>query len=214
MKGLTGGLYAIVDVPTAPGGDPERWAAELLDAGVRTLQLRWKGAGEAALLGLAHTVAAQCRMTGADLIINDSLATAAQVPGAGLHLGQGDGSTVEARAVLGPNVWIGRSTHSLDDVRRAQAEPVDYLGFGPVFDGAGKLPPGADTGLALPPRGLALLAQATKESAVPVVAIGGITLVSIPSLRGAGAWCWAPIRALHEDQGPGLRRWIAGFTDP
>lgn len=87
---------------------------------------------------------------------------------AGVHLGQDDTPPAVARALLGPEALIGFSTHSLAQVASAQDEPIDYLGFGPVWASATK---GYERGLG-PER--AWIAQ--QGSAAPVFAIGGISV--------------------------------------
>ena len=84
----------------------------------------------------------------------------------GVHLGQTDMNPAEARAIVGPDVLIGLSTHTISQVEAASTDTVDYLGFGPIFGTSSK----AEAGL---PRGPALLAQAVQAADVPVVAIGG-----------------------------------------
>jgi thiamine-phosphate pyrophosphorylase len=80
--------------------------------------------------------------TGLDLpvLINDrvdvALALGASNPAStvsGVHLGQSDLPATEARLLLGEAAIIGRSTHDFAQVVLATEEPIDYLGFGPIF---------------------------------------------------------------------------------
>jgi len=84
----------------------------------------------------------------------------------GVHLGQGDAPARVAREVLGPEALIGLSTHDARQVVRANEEPVDYLGFGPVHATSTK---GYERGL-----GAERAWIAGEASALPVFAIGGI----------------------------------------
>ncbi|MEO0651215.1 MAG: thiamine phosphate synthase [Planctomycetota bacterium] len=84
----------------------------------------------------------------------------------GVHLGDRDCPPALARQLLGPDLLLGWSTHSAEDVRRAAELPVDYLGFGPVAPTATK---GLDRGL-----GPEAAVAAATQSALPVFAIGGI----------------------------------------
>ncbi|MBK7643190.1 MAG: thiamine phosphate synthase [Planctomycetes bacterium] len=97
---------------------------------------------------------------------------------AGVHLGQDDMPCADARALLGPEALIGLSTHDLEQVVLAEAEPVDYLGFGPVHATATK-------GYA---RGLGSEAAwiASSSSALPVFPIGGIGLSNAQELARVG----------------------------
>ena len=98
----------------------------------------------------------------------------------GVHLGQGDG-------VFPPSARVrGRSTHSLEDLAAAQAEGVDYVGFGPVYGTTTK--PDARSR-----RGVEALADVCAAARAPVVAIGGITLNRREEVFAAGATCLAVI---------------------
>ena len=182
---LRPGLYGIAD---AGFGDPVALGHALLAGGASTLQLRCKGWPPARVAEAARALQPACRRHGVPLVINDHLALVEAGLGDGVHLGQDDGPFDRAR--LPPGTLVGRSTHDLDQVRAADA---DYLGFGPVFGTTTK-----DAGTA---RGVERLAEACRATALPVVAIGGITLATLPAVRSAGAHAWAVISAIaaHPD---------------
>ncbi|WP_274534894.1 thiamine phosphate synthase [Rhodoferax antarcticus] len=100
------------------------------------------------------------------LVINDRIDVALACGARGVHLGQSDMPAAQARQLLAPEVFIGLSVESPDDVRRAAVEPVDYLGVSPVF----ATPTKTDTA---PPWGLAGLRQVRTMTDLPLVAIGG-----------------------------------------
>ena len=122
------GLYGMAD---ASQGDPLALGLWLFERGVRVVQLRAKGADTTALTDLARPLARRADAVGGMLIVNDSIEAAAAAGAQGVHLGQEDAPLAEARRALGPGAIIGRSTHTLAQVRAAQG--ADYLGFGPVF---------------------------------------------------------------------------------
>lgn len=97
---------------------------------------------------------------------------------AGVHLGQEDCPPAVARALLGPDALIGLSTHGLPQVLAAEALPVDYLGFGPLF-------PTRTKGYV---RGLGAQAAwiAQQASALPLFPIGGIDLERVGELEELG----------------------------
>jgi thiamine-phosphate pyrophosphorylase len=97
-----------------------------------------------------------------------------------LHLGQDDLPPSEARRLLGDGVILGLSTHNSEQVLAANQEPVDYLGFGPVFDTQTKSEPDPTTGVPG-------LRKALSCAAKPVVAIGGVTQERVQECRSAGA---------------------------
>jgi thiamine-phosphate pyrophosphorylase len=99
----------------------------------------------------------------------------------GVHVGQGDLRPADARALLGPDAVIGRSTHDAAQVAATVEEPVSYVAVGPVFQTATK-----ETGYAA--LGLAAVSMAVRRAAGrPVVAIGGITLETVAAVIAAGA---------------------------
>ena len=112
-------------------------------------------------------------------VINDDLEAAVQY-GVGVHLGQGDGSIVEAVARLPKNVLIGRScNNSLELAKQAVADGANYVAFGAIF--ATETKPEAGN------IGLDTLKQAKAELNVPICAIGGLTVENSKEVIAAGA---------------------------
>jgi thiamine-phosphate pyrophosphorylase len=203
---LPRGLYAIAD---ATYGDPGEWGRRLIDAGVRTLQLRAKGAAPQEVARWTRSLVPLCEERAVVLIVNDHPGVAIQEGATGAHLGQDDGPLAQWRAKSGRPLLLGRSTHDLDQVRAAAAEGADYIGFGPVF--GSRTHPGAGSA-----RGLERLAEAVRHSPLPVVAIGGIEADRLPALRATGLWSWAVIRALlqAEDVAEEVRRFSVNVPPP
>ena len=182
------GLYAIVDPEHCVGRDPRWVAAEILRGGCAALQLRAKHMPDGARLTLARDLKVLCREAGVPFWLNDRLDLALLAEADGLHLGQDDIRTADARALWGARP-IGRSTHSLAQARAAVAEGADVIGFGPVFDTQSKRNPD-------PQVGMPGVREVCAELRVPVIAIGGIKLSHLPELKRAGAACCAVISAL------------------
>ncbi len=194
-------LYAILDVAVAErhGWSPAELARAFLEGGARLVQVRDKRGSSGALLALCDQVVALARPSGALVIVNDR-ADLARLAGAdGVHLGQEDLPVAEARRLVGPGALVGLSTHTLDQVRAGAAEPVSYLGVGPVFGTATK-----DTGYA--PGGLDRVRTAAAVAAgTPIVAIGGITLGQAADVIAAGADAVAVISDLLSTGDPARR---------
>src|SRR5271156_4958407 len=89
----------------------ERFARELRDAGVRFLQYRDKDASDELLLERAALLREIFPASDSCLILNDRVPLVVSTGFDGVHVGQDDVSPVEARALLGPGVMIGVSTH-------------------------------------------------------------------------------------------------------
>ena len=115
-----------------------------------------------------------------------------------MHVGQTDLSVEDARAIVGPDRWVGVSTHTLDQVRAADQTSADYIAFGPVFATATKENPDAIVGL----DGLAAARALTRK---PLVAIGGITLDRAADTYRAGADSLAVARDLIAAPDPAAR---------
>jgi thiamine-phosphate pyrophosphorylase len=96
----------------------------------------------------------------------------------GVHLGQDDLSGKDARALLGNSALIGRSTHDFAQVLLATEEPVDYLGFGPIFPTATK---GYDRGV-----GSERAWMADTATHLTIFPIGGIDSLNVTELRPVG----------------------------
>jgi thiamine-phosphate pyrophosphorylase len=158
---------------------PPLAAAEVLvDAGVRILQYRHKGAWTDADYAEATEIRTLCHDNGVLYVINDR-ADYAKLLGAALHIGQDDLPPTAARRIVADEV-IGFSTHNRTQLQRADTEPVEYLSLGPIFGTTSKLNPD-------PVVGVAGLKELRSLTAKPLVAIGGITLQNAPEVLGAGA---------------------------
>lgn len=123
------------------------------------------------------------------LILNDRAALVVPSAWDGVHLGQDDLAPAEARTILGPRAIVGVSTHTDEQIRLADCQPVDYIAIGPVFPTISK----TDTS---PLIGLEGVERARALTSKPLVAIGGITLENAASVYDAGADSLAVISAI------------------
>lgn len=163
-------------------------ARAALDGGVRVLQYRAKAGIDAQRL---RGLRAVTRERGALLIVNDDWQAAVTFDCDGVHLGPEDdgfASLARVRAAL-PERLIGLSCGTLEEVRAANAGDVDYVGVGSVYATPSKIDAGEPIGV----DGLRRLAGAT---ALPVAAVGGITLATLRDVRNAGARMAAVISAI------------------
>ncbi len=149
-----------------------------LKGGITMLQLREKHLAESVFLAEALTVQKLCQKYNIPLIINDNLAVACQSSSAGLHIGQNDGSVKQARAALGPDKILGVSAQTVEQAVAAEAAGADYLGVGAVFATSTK-----DDAKIVSLTTLKAICNAVN---IPVVAIGGITEVNLPTLLDSG----------------------------
>ncbi len=168
---------------------PWRQTAErLLAGGADALQLREKDPEDAELLGRALALREMTEEAGALLIVNDRADVALIARADGVHLGQDDLPPAAVRAVVGPEMLIGWSTHSVGQARTALELPVDYIGVGPFAPTATK---GYAEG-----KGPELVRKVAADVGLPRVAIGGITRENAGQAVRAGATAVAVCSAL------------------
>jgi thiamine-phosphate pyrophosphorylase len=185
---LIKGLYAITPDETDTAELLRKVRLALL-GGARVLQYRNKAADAAMRLEQAWALRELTHEFSVPLIINDDVMLAQQVDADGVHLGGEDGSVAAARAVLGNGKLIGVSCYNRMALAHvAVRQGADYVAFGSFF--ASTVKPDA---VAASPE---LLRQARREIAVPLVAIGGITVHNCAPLLEAGADALAVISAV------------------
>jgi thiamine-phosphate pyrophosphorylase len=196
-------LCAIVDAEAAAraGWRPLDLARVFIDGGARFLQLRAKILPGAAFLEMAAAIVQLAHARGASVIVNDR-ADIARLAGAdGVHVGQEDLSPVAVRPLVGEDAIVGLSTHTVDQLEGALNEPVSYVAIGPVFGTTTKVTGHARVGLEM----VREAARRTSARGLPLVAIGGITLESAPSVLAAGAASVAVISDLLSTGDPERR---------
>ena len=176
-------LYAIVDAAAFRRNENLTiFATELIFGGCTVLQYRNKNtsAGEMFRQALGLKIMSAVGLGHVKLVMNDraDLCLAAEYDG--VHVGQEDLSPPSVRGIIGPDRWLGFSTHNLQQVKEADRTSADYLAIGPVFSTSSKDKPDPVVGL----EGVRLARALTRK---PLVAIGGITRANAASVIEAGA---------------------------
>ena len=185
------------------GEDLQPFIARALAAGVDYVQIREKDLTGRELYESARSARAAPNPRGGRLLINERLDIALAAGLDGVHLPSDAPPVDQARRAAPDGFLIGVSCHGLDDLRRAAREGADYAVFGPVFDTPSKRRFGA-------PQGLDRLAAACRESAIPVLAIGGVTLENARDCLAAGA---AGVAAISLFQRPDLEFIVARLRE-
>lgn len=178
------GLYPVVD-STA-------WIARLLDAGVRTIQLRIKDRQEHEVEETVRTAIALGKQYRARLFINDYWRLAIQYQAYGVHLGQEDLEVADLAAIRNAGLRLGISTHDDAELDRALALRPSYIALGHIFPTQTKEMPSAPQGLTELKRHLARLPH------ISTVAIGGITLARAPEVKATGVGSIAVVSAITQ----------------
>jgi thiamine-phosphate pyrophosphorylase len=199
-------FYPILDVDVAAehGWQADDLARACFDAGVGIVQVRAKSLGSAAFLALCDRIVRLAEPVRAMVVVNDRADVAALSGAGGVHVGQEDLTPAAVRAVCGPEIAVGLSTHTAAQIEAARADAIDYLAIGPVFDTGTKATGYDAVGLDLVRR------AAANRAGHPVVAIGGITMERAHDVLGAGAASVAVITDLFRDGPPvsRIREWM------
>ncbi|MGA3090542.1 MAG: thiamine phosphate synthase [Terriglobales bacterium] len=187
-------LYPILDASRGLSGrELLDAAADLAAAGCTLLQYRNKSGDARRMLEQARELRARLG-PGVRLVMNDRADLCLAAEWDGLHVGQEDLSAESARRLIGPDRWLGVSTHNPEQLAEADRTAADYLAIGPVFLTGSKTNPD-------PVVGLAGVARARELTRKPLVAIGGITRSNARSVIEAGADAVAVISDLSRDPG-------------
>jgi thiamine-phosphate pyrophosphorylase len=182
-------LYLVCDAR------PRAFLDAALRGGADILQLRDKSLDDDGLIEAAKTFRAAADAHGALFILNDRPDLVEACGADGVHVGQDDGTPAAARAVVGPERIVGRSTHAPAQADAADADPdVDYLAVGPVH--ATPTKPGR------PAAGLDYVAYAARTVRKPWFAIGGLDAHTLPAVVERGARRAVVVRAITEAADP------------
>jgi thiamine-phosphate pyrophosphorylase len=187
-------LYVILDAGmlTEPAGELTR---KLTDAGVKLLQYRAKDAAARELWTESRAIGEVARRANCTFIVNDRPDVAYLAGADGVHVGQDDLDVEQARKVIGPDRWVGVSTHNLEQFAKAVASSADYIAVGPIFQTTSKVNPD-------PVVGTHLLRRVRALTEKPIVAIGGITLDRAAEVLEAGADSVAVISDIVKSKDP------------
>jgi thiamine-phosphate pyrophosphorylase len=173
-------LYAIVEASAHESNqDRVAFADALVAGGCTLLQYRNKSGNARLMLEQARELKEHLADS-VRLIMNDRADLCLGADFDGVHVGQEDLSPESVRRIIGPERWLGVSTHNPEQLREADITPADYLAIGPVFATSSKDKPDPVIGL----EGVRRTRLLTRK---PLVAIGGITRANAASVIEAGA---------------------------
>lgn len=155
-----------------------------LEGGCRWIQLRMKDAPAEEIIACAEEVIPLCRRHGAKFLLDDHVELVRQLGADGVHLGKNDMPVDEARKILGPDIIIGGTANTIEDIIRLHKQGADYIGCGPFRFTTTKKNLSPILGL----DGYKSIVLKMKELGIdlPIVAIGGITVEDIPAVMETG----------------------------
>lgn len=184
--------------------DRADWLPRLLPCGVRFVQLRMKDQTQAALQAEIARARSFCAAAGATLVVNDYWRLAIDLGCDWLHLGQEDLADADLPAIRKAGLKLGISTHSEAELETALAAQPDYIALGPVYPTTLKKMPWA-------PQGVPRVAEWKRQiGAIPLVAIGGLTLERAAPVYAAGADAIAVVSDVLQAANPEARayEWV------
>lgn len=178
------GLYPVVD--------SVEWIERLLEAGVRTLQLRIKDQPDEVVEPMIIQAIAAGKRYQARLFINDYWQLAIKHQAYGVHLGQEDLEVANLQQILHAGLRLGLSTHDDAELDRALALRPSYIALGHIFPTQTKVMPSSPQGLAELKRHLGRL------QGISTVAIGGISTDRVPAVMETGVGSIAVVSAITQ----------------
>ena len=181
-------IYAIMGEALSLGRKNVEVAKALLDSGVKIIQYREKHKTWSEKYAEGKAIAALCHERNATFIMNDSVDLAIACGVDGIHVGQDDAPVEIVRSLAGPDVFIGLSTNTVEELKGAVAAGADYVGFGPMFPTRSK----ADANEVVTADSIDFALRLP----LPVVTIGGIGRDNIRAVYEQGFRSFAMISAL------------------
>jgi thiamine-phosphate pyrophosphorylase len=191
---LIAGLYAIIDTQALKGRRHLEATRQVIEGGARIIQLRDKIQNIRDILPVARELRELSVEKGALFIVNDYLDLALAVQADGLHIGQKDLPTKDARRLLPADTILGVSTSRVEQAIIAAEEGADYIGCGAIYPTSSR-----EGSVAI---GLEPLRQIKQAVSLPVVAIGGIKEENLSAVMAAGADSVAVISAILGSESP------------
>ncbi len=203
-------FYLISDRTRCGGRTLASTLRQACRAGVRAVQIREKDLDTSALLALTREVQEELGEYRTLVMVNSNLEVALSCGAQGIHLPEGDkpvrmapmaseacgtrmaspaGTVRTLRDHLPAGALIARSTHSVKAALEAEADGVDFITFGPVYDTPSKASYG-------PAQGPRALAETVSAVTIPVFALGGVTPGRAEQCLEAGAHGVAAISAV------------------
>ena len=167
-----------------------------LKAGAQMIQYRCKRLCDKEILYECQKIADLCKQFECLFIINDRIDIALATDADGVHLGQEDMPISIARSLLGNEKIIGKTAHSVNEIKEAEKESCDYLGIGPIYQ--------SKTKKDLNPLGINYAKEAMAVTNLPWFAIGGINEINIKELCSIGVNRVAIASAIINSSDPSL----------
>ncbi|ADC89586.1 thiamine-phosphate pyrophosphorylase [Thermocrinis albus DSM 14484] len=189
MKGrMNLSIYLVTDDRYFQDRDLVDTIEKAIQGGVTAVQYRFKNKSTRQMYEELLVLRELTKRYGVDLVVNDRVDLALAVEADGVHVGETDLPPDVVRKLVGDKMYIGYSVNSLEKLREVEHLPIDYIGFGSVYETTTK----ENYKLV----GIEALKQAVKMTSKPVIAIGGITHYRVPEVLATGVKGIAVVSAI------------------
>ncbi|NNE90267.1 MAG: thiamine phosphate synthase [Verrucomicrobiales bacterium] len=174
-------LYGILDMGYCRPEKAKPVLREMIEGGIDVVQLRAKNSKLNEIRDLATRLIPICREAGVPFVVNDFARIAAEIGADAVHVGQDDAEMDRVREIVGDDMNVGRSTHSLEQAAAAAEDSrTNYIGFGPLFS--------TPTKPEYKPIGTEEIQKVHENHPnLPIFCIGGIKLENVDEVIAAGA---------------------------
>jgi thiamine-phosphate pyrophosphorylase len=180
------------------------WVERLVGLGAQLIQLRMKDQPPDVVRENVRAARLVCERAGAQLVVNDYWQIAIEEACDFVHLGQEDLERADLAAIRSAGMRLGVSSHDYAELDRALSTEPAYVALGPIY-------PTLLKKMKWAPQGLARLAEWKQlVGAIPLVAIGGLTVERLPQIFDAGADVAAVVTDIVRSSDPAARtrEWI------
>ncbi len=185
-------LYVITDRKRCSPQPLLTVVSEILDAGVKAIQLREKDLDDKSLFKIAQPISVMCKDYGADFFINTNVQVAIDVGAAGVHLPDNEITVNHVREQAKSDILIGCSIHCGDSARKRDREGADFITYSPIYPTYNS--PGV---------GIEGLQKIAEQVGIPLFALGGITSDRVNECLAAGASGIAVMSGIMSPTGAG-----------
>lgn len=168
------------------------------EAGAKWIQYRCLSKADEELVAEIKIIAEICDDWGATLIVTNHIHLKGKADIQGFHIEDMDADIISIRKQIGEEYTLGGSANTIENLMRLANEGADYAGFGPFSITTTK--PNNSPLLGYKGYVYATEQLQLKNIDLPILAVGGVTLVDVPSLMETGVYGIAASSAINQSE--------------
>jgi thiamine-phosphate pyrophosphorylase len=153
-------IYLVTDDAYFKDRDLVSTIEQAIQGGITALQYRFKNKTSRQMYEELLVLRELTKRYNVELVVNDRVDLALAVSADGVHVGENDLPPDVVRKLVGDRMYIGYSVNSLEKLREVEHLPIDYIGFGSIYETSTK----KDYKLV----GIEALRQAVKMTSKPI----------------------------------------------